>query len=53
MRKYPSPSQAQRFLTLHGLTQNLFRFGRHLMQAVNDRLSRTQTFLIWKDVVCA
>jgi putative transposase len=53
MRGFTSPTQAQRFLTLHGLTQNLFRLGRHLMQAVNYRLLRTQAFQVWQDVVCA
>ena len=53
MRGFPSSSQAQRFLTLNGLTQNLFRLGRHLMQAVNYRLLRIQAFQIWKEMVCA
>jgi putative transposase len=53
MRRFRSSDQAQRFLTLHGLTQNLFRLGRHLMQAVNYRLLRTQAFQVWQDVVCA
>ena len=53
MRGFSSSSQAQRFLTLHGLTQNLFRLGRHLMQAVNYRLLRTRSFQVWKEVVCA
>jgi len=44
MRRFSSSTQAQRFLTLHGLTQNLFRLGRHLMQAVHYRLLRTQAF---------
>ena len=47
MRGFNSPTQAQRFLTLHGLTQNLFRVGRHLLQAVNYRLLRTQAFQVW------
>jgi len=38
MRGFASLTQAQRFLMLHGLTQNLFRLGRHLMQAVNYRI---------------
>ena len=46
MRCFSSSQQAQRLLTLHGLTQNLFRFGRHLMQAVNYCLLRTQAFQI-------
>ena len=52
MRGFASSSQTQRFLTLHGLTQNLFRLGRHLMQAVNYRLLRTQAFQGWKESVC-
>jgi putative transposase len=52
MRGFTSLLQAQRFLTLHGLTQNLFRLGRHLMQAVNYRLLRTQAFQIWQEAVC-
>jgi putative transposase len=53
MRGVASSTQAQRFLTLHGLTQNLFRFGRHLLQAVNYRILRAQAFQVWKEVVCA
>ncbi len=53
MRGFSSARQAQRILTRHGLTQNLFRLGRHLMQAVNYRLLRTQAFQIWQDAVCA
>jgi len=53
MRGFSSSIQAQRFLTLHGLTHNLFRLGRHLMQAVNYRILRTQAFQVWKEAVCA
>jgi putative transposase len=53
MRGFSSSTQAQIFLTLHGLTQNLFRLGRHLMQAVNCRILRAQAFQVWKDAVCA
>jgi putative transposase len=53
MRRFKSPRQAQEFLTLHGLTQNLFRLGPHLLQAVNYRLLRAQAFQVWQDVVCA
>ncbi len=53
MRGFKTPAQAQRFPTLHGLTQNLFRLGRHLMQAVNYRLLRTQAFQVWQEAVCA
>ncbi len=53
MRGFRSSDQAQRFLTLHGLTQNLFRLGRHVMQAVNYRILRAQAFQVWQKVVCA
>jgi putative transposase len=53
MRGFSSSNQAQRFLTLHGLTQNLFHLGRHLIQAVNYRLLRSQAFQVWKEAVCA
>jgi len=53
MRGFRSSGQAQRFLTLHGLTQNLFRLGRHLLQAVNYRLLRTQAFQVWQEAVGA
>jgi putative transposase len=52
MRGFALATQAQRFLTLHGLTQSLFRLGRHLMQAVNCRLLRTQAFQVWQEAVC-
>jgi transposase-like protein len=35
MRGFTAPAQTQRFLTLHGVTQNRIRVGRHLWQAVN------------------
>ncbi len=47
MRGFHAPTQAQRLLTLQGITQNLFRLGRHLMQAVNYRLLRTPAFQVW------
>jgi putative transposase len=53
MRGFSSSPQAQRFLTLHGLTQNLFRLGRHVRPAVNYRLLRTQAFQVWKEAVCS
>ena len=53
MRGFSSATQAQRFLTLHGLTQNIFRLGHHLHQVVNYRILRTQAFQVWKEAVCA
>jgi len=53
MRRFKSPTQAQGFLTMHGLTQNLFRVGRHLLQAVNLRILRARAFLVWNAVAYA
>jgi len=53
MRSFASVKQAQRFLTLLGLTRHLFRLGRHLMPTVHYRLLRTQSFQVWQDPVCA
>ena len=52
MRRFKSPSQAQRFLSLHGLVQNLFRFGRHLLRAANARMFRDRAFSDWAVVTC-
>ena len=40
MRRFKSPAQLQRFASVHGIVQNLFRVGRHLMRAANHRLLR-------------
>ena len=50
MRRFKSIAHAQRFLWVHGLVQNLFRVGRHLLRAVHHRLLRTRSFLVWNDV---
>ncbi len=52
MRGFKSPGHAQRFLSIHGLIQNGFRLGRHLIRAANYRILRTQAFQVWRDVVC-
>ena len=53
MPGFRSSKEAQQFLTLHGVTQNLFRLGRHLMQAVHYRLLRTRAFQVWQEAGCA
>ncbi len=45
MRRFKSMAQAQRFLSVHGITQNLFRVGRHLLRA--------RAFVVWNAVTCA
>ena len=53
MRKFKSAGQAQRFLSVHGLVLNLFRVGRHLLQARHNRKLRGRAFLTWDAVTCA
>ena len=53
MRRFKSSAQAQRFLSVHGLTQNLFRVGRHLLRAANQRMLRARAFLVWNAITCA
>ena len=53
MRRFKSVGHAQRFLSVHGLVQNLFRVGRHLLRAVHHRLLRTRSFCAWDAVMCA
>ncbi len=52
MRRFKSAAQAQRFLSVHGPIQNLFRVGRHLLRAVHHRLLRTRAFGVWREVTC-
>ena len=53
MRRFTSAAHAQRFLSIHGLVQNLFRVGRHLLRAVHHRSLRTRSFRVWDEVTCA
>ncbi len=53
MRRFKSTAHAQRFLSVDGTVQNLFRVGRHLLRAVHHRLLRTRSFRIWDEVTCA
>ena len=52
MRRFTSVAHAQRFLSVHGVVLNLFRVGRHLLQAVHHRQLRTHAFGVWREVTC-
>ena len=52
MRRFKSAGHAQRFLSVHGPVQNLFRVGRHLLRAAHHRLLRTRAFVEWDAVTC-
>ena len=53
MRRFKSAAQLQRFAAVHGVVQNLFRVGRHLLRAVHHRSLRTLSFRVWHEVTCA
>jgi putative transposase len=53
MRRFKSPGQAQRFLSVHGVIQNLFRVGRHLVGAAHHRELRDRAFIAWHTETCA
>jgi putative transposase len=53
MRRFKSAGQAQRFLSVHGVIQNLFRFERHLLRSATHRILRDRSFLIWHEITCA
>jgi putative transposase len=44
-RKFKSQGQAQRFLSCHGVVNNTFRLGHHLMKASNYRVFRDRAFV--------
>ncbi len=52
MRRFKSPRHVQRFLSVHGSVNNLFRIGRHLLRAVHYRLFRDRAFATWQAVTC-
>ncbi len=52
-RRFKSPSQAQRFLSVHGVIGNLFRVGRHLVSSASHRVLRDRSFSAWRQVTCA
>ena len=53
MRRFKSPGQAQRFLSVHGLVLHLFRVGRHLLRSAHHRVLRMRAFTAWDAVTCA
>ena len=53
MRRFKSAAHLQRFAAVHGVVQNLFRVGRHLLRAAHHRVLRTRAFAEWQAVTCA
>ena len=53
MRRFKLAGHLQRFASVHGVVQNLFRVGRHLLRAAHHRVLRTRAFVEWQAVTCA
>ncbi len=53
MRKFKSPAQTQRFLSVHGVVLNLFRVGRHKLKSAHHRMLRARSFATWEAVTVA
>ncbi len=53
MRGFKSAAHLQQFASVHGVVQNLFRVGRHLLRAAHHRLLRARSFRLWDEATCA
>ena len=53
MRRFKSAGQAQRFLSVHGVILNFFRFSRHQMRSENYRWLRARAFKDWNAATAA
>ena len=53
MRRLKSAGHAQRFLSVHGVILNLFRFSRHRMRSENYRWLRARSFKEWSVATAA
>jgi putative transposase len=51
-KKFTSQGQAQRFLSCHGVVNNLFRLGRPLMKTNNYKVFRDRAFVEWSRASC-
>jgi len=49
MQGFRSPGAAQRFLSLHAVTYNVFKTRRHLNSAADHRNCRRQAFATWRE----
>jgi putative transposase len=48
MRRFKSPRQAQRFLSIHAAVYNRYNLSRHLASAIHYRLLRQGALLSWR-----
>ncbi|EWY36279.1 transposase [Skermanella stibiiresistens SB22] len=53
MKRFKSPRQVQRFLSIHDPINNLFHFPRNQLTAADYRAARTQAFEKWAEIAGA
>ena len=53
MWRFTSAAHVQRFASVHGVVQNLFRVGRHLLRSRHHRVLRRWAFVEWDAATCA
>ncbi len=53
MKRFKSPSQAQRFLSAHDQISNLFHLRRDHVTATQYRVAHAQSFAIWAEITGA
>jgi putative transposase len=50
MKRFKSPRQVQKFLSIHGQVANLFYFPRNKLSAIDYRAARAQAFSAWTEI---
>src|SRR5258708_36521802 len=53
MKRFKSPRQLQKFLSIHDQVANLFHFPRNQLSANVYRATRTQAFSTWAEIAAA
>ena len=53
MKRFKSPRQVQKFLSIHDQVANLFHFPRNKLSANKYRAARAQAFSAWPDIAAA
>ena len=50
MKRFNSPRQLQKFLSIHDQVANLFHLPRNRLSAVDYRTARAQAFKAWAEI---
>ena len=53
MKRFKSPRQVQKFLSIHDQVANLFHLPRNKFSAIDYRAARTKAFSAWAEIAAA